>query len=117
MYQFSPVLSYNSNWLFEGSFRHPIFTVVQSKFAVSAVNKFLRVATDGVFGSFRVDDRVWPRKFLLAALRPSVISLIDFMNIKRMVCGHAYNLAAIIVTWKLMKAANWAAASPFPVSQ
>lgn len=65
----SPVLSYYSNWVFEGRFRHLIFTVTRSELTVGAAVHFLRVAADDVFGFFRADVRARPGKPLLVALR------------------------------------------------
>lgn len=61
------------------------FMVARSDFAISAATQFLRVATDEIYASFDIDDRVRPRKSHLVALRPSVISLIDFMGTRKMV--------------------------------
>lgn len=78
-----PEFSYYVDWLFAGSFRHLIFTVVRSKFATNTAVQVLLVATKGVFGSFCIDDRVRLRWPFLVALRLSVISHIDFMDIKK----------------------------------
>lgn len=75
----------------EYRFRHLNFTVAQSDFAVSADIQFLRVDTNGAFSSFRVDDHVQLRKPLLVALRLSVVSLIDIMDINEIVYDHAYD--------------------------
>lgn len=79
-----PVFFYDSTWLFEGSFRHLFYTIAQSKLAFSAAVQLLRVATDALVGYFSLDDCVHPGEPLLAALRPLVISFIDFMDIGEM---------------------------------
>lgn len=50
------------------SFRHLIFTVSESKFALSAVVQILRIATEAVCGTFCVDTCFHLDKLLLVAL-------------------------------------------------
>lgn len=92
-----PLCSNYSKWVFEGSFRHLDFTFAQSNFAFSAAIPILRVATDGSFDSFRLDNHVYPRKRLLAALRSSVLFRFDFMDIEKMDFDYSYNLAAVVM--------------------
>lgn len=53
----------------------------------------------------------------MLALRPSVILPIDFMNIKKLVYSHAYDLVAAIMAWETMKALTLAAVLGFPAIQ
>lgn len=99
--------------MFEGSFRHLVLTVAQSVFAVSAAAQLLRVATKDLFGSFCVKDRAHPEKPLLAALRPIVISLINFLDTREMVHDHPYDSRAIIMARETTKTIKWAVFSPF----
>lgn len=94
----TPVFSYYSKWVFVESFGHLIVTVAQSKFTKSTAIMFSWVATEGVFGSFCINDSVCIGKPLLVALRLSVILLIDFMDIKEVVYDHLYNLGAVITS-------------------
>lgn len=64
-----------------------------------------------------MDDCVRPKKHSLVALRPSVISLLDYIDTKEKVYDHAYDLAAVVMAWKTMKAVTWAAVPPFPAAQ
>lgn len=69
-----------------------------------------------MFRSFWVADCVHVGKLLLAALGPSDISLIDFMDIKETVSDHSYALAAVIVACKTTKSVNWASVSFFSIA-
>lgn len=73
--------------------------------------QLLRVATEGVFGSFPIDDCVQSWKCLSDELHPSVISLIDFLDIKEMTYDYSYDLAAVIMALGTIKAVNWLAVS------
>lgn len=103
--------------MFEGHFPHPVFTFSRSEFAVSAAVQFLRVATDDLFGSFHLDDRVHPEKPLLVALHPVIVLLIDFVDIREIVYHDSYDLADVFMARETMKAVSLAAESPFPASQ
>lgn len=111
------VFSYYSHWVFENSFRHLIFTIVRSKFAVSTAVQFLRVATNYVFLSFLVVDRARPMKPLLSALLLSFISLLDCMLIKEKVFLYAYNLVAGIIAWETIKTGSRSSVSPSHATQ
>lgn len=91
------VFSYYSKEVLGGTFCHLAFTVAQSRFAVSIAAQFLLVATDGLFGSFRLDGRVHSGKLHLVALRPSVISLNDVMDIREMFYDYSYDLETVIM--------------------
>lgn len=98
--------------MFDGIFRHLILTVAQSKLAVIVAVHYLHVVTEGVFGTFCVDDRVRLGKPVLVALRPAVIPLIDFVDIEDMVDVHSYSLTAVILAWKATKTVDRAAVLP-----
>lgn len=76
-------LSNYSNWVLEGSSRHLVFMIARDELAVSVATLLLRVATDGLFGSYCLEDPIRPRKPLLVALHPSAILLIENMDIWR----------------------------------
>lgn len=54
----SPVLSSYIDLVIEGNFRHLVFTIAQSEFAVGPAIQFLRIATASLFASFPLEDRV-----------------------------------------------------------
>lgn len=80
-----PIFFVRPNWVFESSFSHPTFTVARIEFAVSTFIQFLRVATDDVFGSFCLYEIVQLEKHVWLRLCLSVILLIEFMSIKKIV--------------------------------
>lgn len=112
-----PIFAFYFNWVLEGHSRSLIFTIARRKVAVSGALKFHRIATEGALSSYPVDDRVQFEKPLLVALRPSVVYFIDFIDIKKMVCDHSYNLDAVIVACKTMEAVDWSAVLRFPAAQ
>lgn len=78
--------------------------VARYRFAGNAAIFFLRIATDGLFGSFCIYASGRPMKPLLVGLRPSDISLIDFKDFGETICEHAHDMAAEIMTQKKIKA-------------
>lgn len=103
--------------MFEDHFRSLIFTIVSSEFATSVVQKLLCTATEEVLSTYPVDGHVQFGKPLLVALHPSVVYLSNFIGIKKMACGHPYNLAAAFMTLETMQAVNWLAISTVLASQ
>lgn len=94
----TPPVFYYSDWIFQESFRKLIFTLARSEFAVYTAVQFLRVATDGVVNTFRIEDRVEGGKSLLIGWRPAVTARIDYLDIKEMVYDYSYDLAAFPMT-------------------
>lgn len=73
------------------------FTTAGSEFTVSSAVQFRRVSTKNVTTHFRIDYLVRAGKPLSIALRPTVIALIDHMDIREMENDHIYDLGANIM--------------------
>lgn len=75
----------------EENFRKFIFTLAENYFALGEATQLLWVVTHHVSGTFLVDRHVSFKTRLLFATQFSVISLINFMDIKEMVFDHSYD--------------------------
>lgn len=113
----SPFFAYYSNYAFENRLESLIFTIARSEIASSAALLFLQTAMERVLSTCSVSSRVQVKKLLLASLRLSVVRVINFMDIKKMVYDHPHDLVAVIVAWDTMKTVALSAISSFPAAR
>lgn len=84
---------------------------------MSTVLQLLRVASEGVFTSFGLDGRVRSDIPLSVAICSETVSLINFLQLRKMIFDSHYDLAVALMDWKTMEAHDWIAVSNFPVAQ
>lgn len=70
-----------------------------------------------VLSIYCVGDRAQFANPLLVAFRPCAVHLIDFINIRKLIYDHSYNLAAVIMAWETKKKVDWLADSPISAAQ
>lgn len=106
-----PVFFYNPDWVIEEKFCHLNFTVAESKRIVGATFQVLLAGAEDSFGFCGAHDRAGLEGLFLMVLRSSLISLINFIDLNRMLCDCLYVASVAIMTYKAMMAVNETAGS------
>lgn len=110
-------ISHYSNRTLEESFCHLSFTDSKSVFSVSVATQLLLAAMGVVLDTYRINDCIRWKELSLVALQLSVISLLDFMNDRKMVYDRFHDLKTVFMARKTRTLVVWATISVFSVGQ